>query len=120
MLLLLFDKFQGESLTETEGTEIEIIGDSEKQQPDAVLFISKTSEQKRRKQKHTAHIGGQQGITASKMQDKPPMPEQVFLDFREDRIFQCGRKYKDFCLTWLSLADEHFLFQCPQPPQTTE
>ena len=79
--VLFFYQFQCKSLSESEGTQIKVIGNPKEKKPDAVLFISQLPYQHGGEQKHGAHIGSEQGIAASQMQDKALVTQQLLLNF---------------------------------------
>ena len=55
-LVLFFDQLQREGLSKTKRTQVKKIGDPEKQQPDAVTFVSQMANQAGCKDKHGNHI----------------------------------------------------------------
>ena len=70
-LVLFLDQFKGKGLSKTKRTQIEIIGDPEKDEPHTVQFLTEMTVQQGRQDKHGHHIDTDQRIAASQMEDKP-------------------------------------------------
>ncbi len=69
--VLFLDQFKGKGLSKTKRTQIEIIGDSKKDEPHTVQFFTEVMVQQGRQNKHGHHIDSDQRIAASQMEDKP-------------------------------------------------
>ena len=79
--MLFFDELQRKGLAKSEGTQIEVICDTEKQQPDAILLITQPVNKHGREQEHCAHVCSQKCVAAAQMQNKPPVAGQLPLYF---------------------------------------
>ena len=69
--VLFLDQFKGKGLPKTKRTQIEIVGDSKKDEPHPVQFLTEMTVQQGRQDKHGHHIDTDQRIAASQMEDKP-------------------------------------------------